>query len=141
MKTGNRYYYLSVPNESNWTEITIMQSTEYKSGQNWSLCYAVEEFDVFGIRNLMCCIDELKETIKAYYELTDSKGWTPSANDVVYWVYVSTQSDIKSIKVKGEAGSNFYPYNSFKTKKEADGLRMIIRTVFRKYGIITENGN
>lgn len=141
MVEGNKYYYLTVPQNAEWMEIDISKEPKQcDSIDNWKDCVSVEEHDTMGLYALNQLIRDLKDSISTYYDLSPSKGWKPSgATEKAWWVSVSKASDVRSITIQ-KASNGVIPNksNCFKTEDEAKLLRVVIRGVFAKYGIRTE---
>lgn len=119
-------------------EMKVSGLEQYKD-QEWSRRVVVEEHDTLGLYALNQLIRDLKDSISTYYDLSPSKGWKPKATDKAWWVSASKASDVRSITIQN-APEKVTPNksNCFKTEEEAKMLRMVIRVVFAKYGIRTE---
>ncbi len=139
MDKGKKYYHLSIPNMAEWMDMKVLELEQYDD-QEWCHRIVVEEHDTLGLYALNQLIRDLKDSISTYYDLSPSKGWKPSgATEKAWWVSVSKASDVRSITIQ-KASNGVIPNksNCFKTEDEAKLLRVVIRGVFAKYGIRTE---
>ena len=138
MKKEEKYYYLSVPDKVDWTKIKVLES-EVATYQNWDDCIKISANDTLGLYAFNSLAEELKDLVSAYFKLIVSDFGTASTSNPVWWVNVSEESKVMKIGLGNGMTSNPTDCNYFQDESQADGLRKVIRTVFMKYGIKTEN--
>lgn len=123
-REGDKCYYLSVPQNSNWKDIKVLAET-YTAEHNYELCIKDKESKPLEI---------LANEIKRLFEGIKSEQATDNDNNF-YWVTVTTQSDLKTVKVRSKEddsnaiASKCFKNNCFKNRKDAEEVVASIKQI------------
>lgn len=137
MKNKDKYMYLTVPNDSSWTEIQILDKV-YKDyvGENGKRIQtnldnhiACGENDVETQQKMSRAVEGIKQVVKDYYSKMLPSQININKDTTAYWVTLNYPSHVKTIHVKPGKAPNQYKCNGFAQKEDADRLKDLIVNV------------
>lgn len=141
MKNHSKYFYISVPFNSSWTEIQILDDV-YKDyvGENGKRIQTnldnhvvCGENDVETWLKMSRAVEEIKRVVENYYSKMLPSQINISKDATAYWVTLNYSSHIKTIHVKLGKAPNQYNCNGFAKKEDADRLKDLIVNVLNDY--------
>lgn len=143
MDNKQKFHYLSVPHDSSWTEIQVLDGV-YKDSvdengkkiqtnlDDYIVCV---ENDAETWQKMRCAVEKIKRVVENYYSKMLPSQINISKDATAYWVTLNYSSHIKTIHVKLGKAPNQYNCNGFVKKEDADCLKGLIVNVLNDYGL------
>lgn len=124
LNVGDKYYYISVPNDCNWIDIEVKGPCFYKENENLEqYIYSQKPKDLNDILPIL-----KNRIIKKFEELNG--GWEATPDIKQYWVTLDYASHLKTIHCKGSKAPTNTPYNSFESEEKAEKMKQVIIDTF-----------
>lgn len=141
MDNKQKFHYLSVPHDSSWTEIQVLDGV-YKDSvdengkkiqtnlDDYIVCV---ENDAETWQKMNLTVEEIKCVVKDYYARMSPPQVNIDKDATTYWVTLNYSSHIKTIHVKSGEAPNRYACNGFVKKEDAYCLMELIVDVLKKH--------
>lgn len=130
LNIGDKYYYLSVPQNCDWMEIKLEGPCIYSGEENLEK-YIYSK----NLTELNIILPVIKTRIRAKFEELDAAQKMTSEKTETWWVTLDYASHLKTIHSKlGEVDvQNLTPYNHFESKAKAEAMLREICDVFMSF--------